>query len=312
MGTVQAERLQALLVAKREHDDAIAAVEQCLAAGALTVEEAGAQREAAAHAFKRAKEMAVLANLPQNGFPSKAACGITGVVASPGSRSPGTEAGDPAPMRGRGRGVGCKNKARTRTDDLSIETLRAISEEILVEPEISTVHALHDQVASSSEDEKEAYRLGMIEYIHKASKATSQCPKCNLDPLTAGTLARICTDRQLSTVGDKNELIERIQAGKKKVPEETQKKPRGATAYNLFLSKEIARLKQSDPLLSHQEVFKKAAANWAVERIRMQFEKLDNETGVVAREKAEVAFRPADPGAENRLASQNGHFRNGF
>ena len=66
-----------------------------------------------------------------------------------------------------------------------------------------------------------------------------------------------------------------------------------------FLAR-IARLKQSEQWLSHQEVFKKAAANWALERIRKQFEKLDNEP-VVPREKVEIAFRSADPGAKDSV-----------
>ena len=72
------------------------------------------------------------------------------------------------------------------------------------------------------------------------------------------------------------------------------KKKRAPTAYNWFMKEEIARLKEADSSLSHKEAFKKAADNWAAERIRRAFEQLDaannaNNAGAAAREKSESA-----------------------
>lgn len=53
------------------------------------------------------------------------------------------------------------------------------------------------------------------------------------------------------------------------------KKERAPTAYNLFMKDEIVRLKEADSSLNHKAAFKKAADNWAAERIRKAFEQLD-------------------------------------
>jgi len=92
----QAARLQALLLAKRELDNALDAIEQCEAAGALTSAEASAQRAEANAAFERAKaEAAPRSMSPASSLPEEA--GNMQVVA-------------------RGRQVGAKNTADTRVD----------------------------------------------------------------------------------------------------------------------------------------------------------------------------------------------------
>jgi hypothetical protein len=90
---------------------------------------------------------------------------------------------------------------------------------------------------------------------------------------------------------DKLELIHRIQTSKgEKQVENGQdkslrkdspntresKKPRTATEYNLFMREQIAIVKAGDPVLTHKEVFKRAACNWAAMRIRNQVEEMDS------------------------------------
>lgn len=38
--------------------------------------------------------------------------------------------------------------------------------------------------------------------------------------------------------------------------------PKKPTAYNLFMKKEIQRVKKNNPTLDHKEAFKQAAKNW--------------------------------------------------
>ena len=40
------------------------------------------------------------------------------------------------------------------------------------------------------------------------------------------------------------------------------RKRRGKSRYNVFMSKEIKRVKSQNPRLSHKAAFKKAASNW--------------------------------------------------
>lgn len=55
-----------------------------------------------------------------------------------------------------------------------------------------------------------------------------------------------------------------VQNGGKKA--QKAKKANGAkkpTPYNLFMKKEIQRVKKNDPTLEHKEAFKQAANNWS-------------------------------------------------
>ena len=51
----QVQRLQELLVAKREHDEAVARIEECVAQGLLSAGEAAEQRSMAARALMGGK-----------------------------------------------------------------------------------------------------------------------------------------------------------------------------------------------------------------------------------------------------------------
>ena len=181
--------------------------------------------------------------------------------------------------RGRGRRAGSKNTLRTRIDDLSDDTLRALGSELGL--------AVRD-------------RAELVVGIHRASGATSKVPKTNLELLSVATLKRICAERALSTPGipwccvlceDKWELIQNIQTGKggkqvengqdkssRKDSSNTRKskKPRTATKYNLFMREQIASVKAGDPALTHKEAFKRAAGNWAAMRIRNHVEEMDS------------------------------------
>jgi hypothetical protein len=191
--------------------------------------------------------------------------------------------GDAAGRSRRGRQAGSKNTLRTRIDDLSDDTLRALGSELGL--------TVRD-------------RAELVEGIHKASGATSKVPKTNLEPLSVATLKRICAERALSPLGrpagpgipswyvlcqDKSELIQSIQTGKgdkqvengqdkssKKGSPNTRKskKPRTATQYNLFMREQIASVKAGDPALTHKEAFKRAAGNWAAMRIRMEMDSM--------------------------------------
>merc|ERR1711998_648040 len=45
-----------------------------------------------------------------------------------------------------------------------------------------------------------------------------------------------------------------------------EKKPRPPSAYNLFMKKELDKLKKSHPKLDHKERFKMAAGNWSKQK----------------------------------------------
>jgi len=285
MGSLQAQRLHSLLLAQNAHDEVQAAVEKCVAAGALSSCEAETQQAQAAAALKSARAQAGLASRDTE---------------SKGEDDDDFEPGKPiakddVPRRGRqpGQKIG-KYAARTRIDDLGIDTLRAVCDDLGLTSE-----------ASEAE---------MTASIHKASGATAKIQKTNLDALSVETLQRICAERKLDVdeESDKPALIEWIQNGAAPVkngarddenkPEEgtsleeiqqpakakarpkgttkkgkesaakalaTEDKPkkvRAATSYNLFMKEEIARLKGADLLLEHKLAFKQAAANWAAEK----------------------------------------------
>jgi len=44
------------------------------------------------------------------------------------------------------------------------------------------------------------------------------------------------------------------------------KSKKGASAYNVFMKDEMAKIKKADPKLKHQEAFKKAASNWSAKK----------------------------------------------
>jgi len=267
----QAGRLHLLIQAKREHDEALQIIEQCVAAGALTASEADVQRAEASAQLQRAKS---IISIEEEGGRATAGRALPGAPpprseSAPrdvlGSRSKeATEATAPR----RGRQTGSKNTPRTRIDDLSEETLKAVTSDL-------------GQTWSSD-------RGQVISGIHAASGASSKVPKTNLEPLTHETLERICADRQLEPVGNhRADVIECILqgAGRKtkagpakktrgaKTPKKREQKPkraRVATAYNLFMKDEVARLKLADPTLEHKTAFKMAAGNWAADRLRKQ------------------------------------------
>jgi hypothetical protein len=117
---LQAARLQALLHAKREHDNALSVIEQCEAAGALTSAEAYAQRAQADADFERAKAEAGLgteeAGASQNmqvGASRNMQVGASRNMGAPGRvSSERTEAvAEGCSGRARGRQVGAKNTA---------------------------------------------------------------------------------------------------------------------------------------------------------------------------------------------------------
>jgi hypothetical protein len=93
----------------------------------------------------------------------------------------------------RGRQPGSKNIARTRIDDLAVDTLRACSRDL----------GLTEAVTADE----------MTARIHKASGATAKVPKVNLEALSLDTLKAICAHRGLSDSGGKVEMIESIQSG---------------------------------------------------------------------------------------------------
>ena len=287
MGSQQVQRLQSLLHAQKEHDEAQAAVEKCVAAGALSPREAATQQAQATAALKGARAEA--------GFASKDA------MESDGGCDEGEPEGNP-----QGEGVGHKRgrqpgqkfgkyAARTRIDDLGINTLRAVCDDL----------GLTNRLINEAE---------MMTSIHKASGATAKVQKTNLDALSVETLKRICAERKLKVEdeSDKTVLINWIQNGAasaKKVAREDEnkfekgtpsdqiqqpveakarpmgamkegmegagmalaaedkpKKVRAATSYNLFMKDEIVRLKGADLSLEHKLAFKQAAANWATQK----------------------------------------------
>ena len=260
----QAQRLEELLEAKREHDEAVARIDECVAQGLLSAEEAAEQRSIAARAWMVAKA-------------------DSGVAEDGVEREGGAHAAKEEPKRRRGRQAGSKNTPRTGLDDLPDKTLRAVCEDLGL---------------TWAGDRAQATAA-----IHAQSGSTAKTPKTNLDGLQEGTLALICADRGFDSSGDRAGLIARIQAGvpgKKagREPREAEqatdktaaeakqqakgakkakgkvgaaaaaagKPQRAATAYNLYLGEEIARIKKADPSLTHKEAFKQAAANWGASK----------------------------------------------
>jgi len=85
-GSRQAARLEALLLAKREHDAALDVIEQCVAIGVLSRSEEVAQRAEAADTLQRAKDLAGLGSaergakrdMQANSFMSSGHCMVAG------------------------------------------------------------------------------------------------------------------------------------------------------------------------------------------------------------------------------------------
>jgi hypothetical protein len=202
-GRRQAARLEALLLAKREHDTALGVIEQCVATGVLSRSQAAAEIAEAAAALQRAKDKAGLGSaeggakrdMQANIFMS---LGCHRMVAGGSAQGPTRYSQHlPSVVEGgyssestRGRQVGSKNIPRSCIDDLSDDTLEALGREL--------------GLAASGREE-------LLAGIHKASGATSKVPKTSLDQLSLATLQRICANRTLSPLGDKSKLIQRIQ-----------------------------------------------------------------------------------------------------
>jgi len=287
MSALQVQRLQALLHAKKDHDEALVAIEKCVAKGLLITPDAAAQKAQAEKDLKSARVEAGLA-------------GRDDTEESKGETNEGDEPeGKPKgecdlPRRGRqpGQKIG-KYAARTRIDDLSINTLRAMCDDLVLQ---------NHQIGEAE----------MMASIHKASGATAKVLKTNLDALSVGTLKCICADRKLNVENefDRTVLIDWIQNGAASVQkvarqdenklqdsseeiqqttkakarpkgttkagkesadmafaaEDKPKRVRAATSYNLFMKEEIARLKGADLSFEHKQAFKQAAANWAAMR----------------------------------------------
>ena len=287
MGALQVQRLQALLHAKKEHDEALVAIEKCVAEGLLSAPEAAAQKAQAGEDLKSARVEAGLAGRDD----TEESKGEADEGDEPEEKPKGEDDG---PRRGRqpGQKIG-KYAARTRIDDLGINTLRAMCEDLVL-PNL--------QIGEAE----------MMASIHKASGATAKVLKTNLDALSVETLKCICADRKLNveTECDRTALIDWIQNGAasvKKVArqdenklqesseeiqqpakakarpkgttkagkesadmglaaEDKPKRVRAATSYNLFMKEEIARLKGADLSLEHKQAFKQAAAKWTALR----------------------------------------------
>ena len=70
----------------------------------------------------------------------------------------------------------------------------------------------------------------------------------------------------MPTKGGSNCNCDVQNGGKKAQKAKKAKKANGAkkpTPYNLFMKKEIQRVKKNDPTLDHKEAFKQAANNWS-------------------------------------------------
>ena len=170
----QAQRLEELLEAKREHDEAVARIDECVAQGLLSAEEAAEQRSIAARAWMVAKA-------------------DSGVAEDGVEREGGAHAAKEEPKRRRGRQAGSKNTPRTGLDDLDEKTLFAVCEDL--------------GLAWTGD------RAQATAAIHARSGSTAKTPKTNLDGLQEATLALICAYRSLDSSGDRAGLIARIQAG---------------------------------------------------------------------------------------------------
>ena len=187
MGSEQAKRLQALMHAKKQHDEALDTIQKCSDAGALTPGEAQAQQAQANATFQRARAEAGLAGRDdQEDSKNK------------GDEKEGTPNGEGiGSKRGRqpGQKIG-KYAARTRIDDLGINTLR----EVCADLGLPNCQVNEDEMTAS---------------IHRASGATAKVMKTNLEALSVETLRHICADRKLKieNESDKTALIDWIQNG---------------------------------------------------------------------------------------------------
>jgi len=192
MGKQQAHLLQELMHAKKQHDEALDTIKMCVDAGALTLGEAEAQQAQANATFQRARAEAGLAGRERVGRDdqeeSKDECD------EPEGKQKGEGGGS---KRGRqpGQKIG-KYTARTRIDDLGINTLREVCADL----------GLPNRQINEEE---------MTASIHKASGATAKVLKTNLETLSVETLKHICADRKLKieNESDKTALIDRIQNG---------------------------------------------------------------------------------------------------
>ena len=187
MGSEQAQRLQALMDAKKQHDEALDTIRKCMDAGVLTPGEAEAQQAQANATFQRARAEAGLAGRDDQ-EESK----------NEGDKQEGKPKGEGGgSKRGRqpGQKIG-KYAARTRIDDLGINTLREVCADL--------------GLPNRQINEKE-----MTASIHKASGATAKVLKTNLEALSVETLKHICADRKLKieNESDKTALIDWIQNG---------------------------------------------------------------------------------------------------
>jgi len=287
MGALQVQRLQALLHAKKDHNEALVAIEKFVAKGLLSTPEASAQKAQAEKDLKSARAEAGLVGRDD----TEESKGETN-EGDEQEGKPKVECGGPRRGRQLGQKIG-KYAARTRIDDLGINTLRAMCDDLVLQ-------------------NRQLGEAEMMASIHKATGATAQVLKTNLDALSVETLKCICADRKLNVENDghRRALIDWIQncamsvekvarqdenklhdsseeiqqttkakacpTGTTKVGKESAdmalaaenkpKRVRAATSYNLFMKEEIVRLKGADLSFEHKQAFKQATANWAAMR----------------------------------------------
>jgi hypothetical protein len=168
-GSRQAARLEALLLAKREHDAALDVIEQCVAIGVLSRSEEVAQRAEAADTLQRAKDLAGLGSaergakrdMQANSFMSSGHCMVAGGSAQgPKSYSQHLQSvvagGVTVQQRKHSRAPGWLKNTQDFciNDDLSEDTLEALGREL--------------GLAVSGREEL----LELLAVIHKASGAT--------------------------------------------------------------------------------------------------------------------------------------------
>jgi len=287
MGALQVQRLQALLHAKKDHNEALVAIEKFVAKGLLSTPEASAQKAQAEKDLKSARAEAGLVGRDD----TEESKGETN-EGDEQEGKPKVECGGPRRGRQLGQKIG-KYAARTRIDDLGINTLRAMCDDLVLQ-------------------NRQLGEAEMMASIHKATGATAKVLKTNLDALSVETLKCICADRKLNVENDghRRALIDWIQncamsvekvarqdenklhdsseeiqqttkakacpTGTTKVGKESAdmalaaenkpKRVRAATSYNLFMKEEIVRLKGADLSFEHKQAFKQATANWAAMR----------------------------------------------
>jgi hypothetical protein len=168
-GSRQAARLEALLLAKREHDATLDVIEQCVAMGVLSRSEEAAQRAEAAATLQGAKDLAGLGSaeggakrdMQANSFMSSGNCMVAGGSAQgPKSYSQHLQSvvagGVTVQQRKHSRAPGWLKNTQDFciNDDLSEDTLEALGREL--------------GLAVSGREEL----LELLAVIHKASGAT--------------------------------------------------------------------------------------------------------------------------------------------